>query len=591
MNPSCDLHPTLAQLQSFDTGQLPPEEQETVAHHLEGCDECGGTLDNLPEGPLVALLRAFAGPESADGGPGGETLAIPHALVGHPRYRVLGTLGTGGMGVVYKAVHRLMDRVVALKVIDHRLTARPTFVERFRREVRAAARLAHPNIVTAYDADQAGDTHFLVMEYVAGTTLDQEVARRGPLPVAEACALVRQAALGLQHAHERGMVHRDIKPHNLLLTPGGQVKILDFGLVRLVDERGAAPSLPSGPLLGTPDYLAPEQARDPSSADIRADVYSLGCTLYHLLAGQPPFPAGTPLQKLLAHQDCSPPPLSVVREDVPEALTRLLERTLAKSPAERHPKPADLAADLARLAEPASPAPAAEHRRPSRPRLILTVAVLAAVGALSLVAYPTFRAVLPSTHTPGGGAVSSGPPPERQPAAVVARDSEGLAGPEELARQKKEVRDRLVDWLRTNTNPQFGDRLAGDVAANVNRDLDGLEAFGGLLGPGLLRKSSQATLLVGRAGALHVFELPPELAREVSRGGCRVQNYSTGDDRRRAAPPRPVRAVHRGRQPPVPRAAGQRLGRVPGPRPLAGGVRAPPDVLLRQAQAQRTPAP
>src|SRR5205085_960878 len=150
---------------------------------------------------------------------------------------------------------------------------------------------------------QAGGTHFLVMEYVPGTTLDREVARRGPLPVAEACELIRQAALGLQHAHERGMVHRDIKPANLLRTPGGQVKILDFGLSQLVDETGPADApLPSAVVVGTPDYLAPEQARDPARVDIRADIYSLGCTLYHLLTGRPPFPDGTPLQKLLAQQ-------------------------------------------------------------------------------------------------------------------------------------------------------------------------------------------------------------------------------------------------------------------------------------------------
>src|SRR5262249_3247528 len=154
------------------------------------------------------------------------------------------------------------------------------FVERFRREVRAAARLSHPNIVTAHDADQAGDTHFLVMEYVAGTSLDRELRRRGPFPVAEACDLIRQAALGLQHAHERGMVHRDVKPANLLLTPAGQVKVLDFGLAHVAGAAGDE-SLPSATVVGTPDYLAPEQARDPRHGDVRADVYSLGCTLHH----------------------------------------------------------------------------------------------------------------------------------------------------------------------------------------------------------------------------------------------------------------------------------------------------------------------
>src|SRR5262249_45758756 len=156
----------------------------------------------------------------------------PPGLADHPRYRVLELLGSGGMGAVYRAEHRRMERQVALKGMNPALMTRPAMVERFQREVKAAARLTHPNIVTAHDADQAGDAHFLVMEFVEGLSLAQQVQRQGPLPVPQACAYVRQAALGLQHAFERGMVHRDIKPHNLMLTAGGHVKILDFGLAR-----------------------------------------------------------------------------------------------------------------------------------------------------------------------------------------------------------------------------------------------------------------------------------------------------------------------------------------------------------------------
>ena len=193
-------------------------------------------------------------------------------------------------------------------------------VERFHREVKAAALLAHPNIVTAYDADQAGDAHFLIMEFVEGVSLAQKVQQDGPLPIAQACAYIRQAALGLQHASERGMVHRDVKPHNLMLTPAGQVKILDFGLARLMRETallnagtspptagqaitGAASNLTdAGIVVGTVDFIAPEQAADPSRADVRADIYSLGCTLYYLLAGHAPFAEGTVLDKLAAHR-------------------------------------------------------------------------------------------------------------------------------------------------------------------------------------------------------------------------------------------------------------------------------------------------
>src|SRR5205807_7459616 len=179
----------------------------------------------------------------------------------HPRYPVLELLGSGGMGAVYRAEHRLMERHVALKVINPGLMDKPALVERFRREVKAAARLIHPNIVHAYDADQAGSTHFLVMEYVEGISLAQQIQEHGPLPVIEACDYIRQAALGLQHASECGMVHRDIKPHNLMLTPAGQVKILDFGLARFARE-----------------IVSPGQASDTGIAGSSAGVEGGGLT-------------------------------------------------------------------------------------------------------------------------------------------------------------------------------------------------------------------------------------------------------------------------------------------------------------------------
>jgi hypothetical protein len=531
-------HPTLAQLKAFDAGQLPAALRTNVERHLERCPECGMALDALPEGPLVALLRAFAGaplgpdPTATGGADAATPVDFPDALLGHPRYRVLGVLGAGGMGVVYKAVHRLMDRVVAVKVLRRHLTDRPGLVGRFRREVRAAARLSHPNIVTAYDADQAGETHFLVMEYVEGTSLDREVERRGPLPVGEACEYARQAALGLQHAHERGMVHRDLKPHNLMLTPAGQVKVLDFGLAHVADRCGApATPLASGVVLGTPDYVAPEQARDPAGADIRADVYSLGCTLYHLLAGRPPFPDGTPLQKLLAHQHCRPAPLTAARPDVPEALAAVVERMTARDPARRHPTPGDVAADLARFVDPVLATEVRGRRRASWKVLTLAAGALAAVGALSLAGYLA-RPAGSSSGRPADGGADRVPPPPPAPAAPTA-----LATAEALASQKRQVRDRAVDWLRANNRWRPEHPLVTDTAARIDQDLDAAEAFQVLLGAGLL-KSGKATLLEGRAGALDVFELGPDLARDLPVGpqGCRVENYSTGDDLRRAAP-------------------------------------------------------
>ncbi len=207
---------------------------------------------------------------------------FPPELTDHPRYRVERFLGRGGMGAVYQARHRQMDRKVALKVIRPHLLQHDAAVTRFRQEVKLAGKLDHPNIVRAHDADQAGTLYFLVMEYVEGTDLAHYLKQHGPLPVAEACDLILQAARGLQHAHEQGLVHRDVKPSNLLRTPAGQIKVLDFGLARLVrveDGPAGTEATGQGVVLGTPDYIAPEQTYDSRRADARSDVYSLGCTL------------------------------------------------------------------------------------------------------------------------------------------------------------------------------------------------------------------------------------------------------------------------------------------------------------------------
>jgi tRNA A-37 threonylcarbamoyl transferase component Bud32 len=288
--------------------------------------------------------------------------SLPPELSSHPRYRILRELGHGGMGVVYQAEQTLMGRQVAIKVISKALLDHPDALERFRREVRAAAQLAHPNIVAAYDAEQAGDLHMLVMEFVEGQSLDQVLRKKGPLPVLHACVYIRQAALGLQHAHERGMVHRDIKPHNLMLTPKGQVKILDFGLAKLASEKRPGQALTAlHAYMGTPEYSAPEQAADARSADIRADIYSLGCTLYCLLAGRPPFQGGNEVQTILAHLEREPQPLPELRPDVPAELWAVLARMLAKAPGQRYQKPAEVAQALACFCKPgakAAPAPA-----------------------------------------------------------------------------------------------------------------------------------------------------------------------------------------------------------------------------------------
>jgi serine/threonine protein kinase len=347
---------------------------------------------------------------------------VPAGLAGHPRYEVEEVLlGAGGMGTVFKARHRLMDRTVALKVMSPELMHRPAAVERFQREVRVAAQLAHPNIVTSFDAEQAGDCHFLAMEFIEGTSLAHLVADEGPMPIRKACDYIRQSALGLHHAHEQGMVHRDIKLHNLMLTLHGQVKILDFGLARFLSESapaadalardtaviassggatldgtelgssvgriftppdagrieypsheshtgpasaleaatasptsaemGAEPLTRLGAVMGSPDYIAPEQIADAHAADIRADIYSLGCTLYFLLAGQAPY-QGSVLQKLRAHEVQRPRPLRELRPEIPAHLAAVLDRVLAKDPAHRYQTPAEVAEALAPFAVP-----------------------------------------------------------------------------------------------------------------------------------------------------------------------------------------------------------------------------------------------
>jgi WD40 repeat protein len=385
-------HPDADLLRRFGSGQLRGAEAESVEAHLETCAACGETLRGLGDDSFVGLVRQAGSQAEASGNTLPAVLpeaTLPAVLEDHPRYRVLDLLGKGGMGAVYRAEHRLMGRTVALKVLSGHLTARPEVVERFRAEVRAAAVLSHPNIVQAHDADSAGDVHFLVMEHVCGTDLARLVAERGPLGVADACRYVRMAALGLQHALEHGMTHRDVKPHNLMLDSDGVVKVLDFGLARLLQAAGEpAPGMTAeGVVLGTVEYMAPEQADDPHAADARSDVYSLGCTLYHLLAGRVPFPEGNALQRLKAHAEKTATPIRDLRPDVPEALAAVLARLMARDPADRYQTPAEAAAALAPFTVP-PPAPVARRRRR---RLAVAVAVLLLLAPLAALAAVVFR--------------------------------------------------------------------------------------------------------------------------------------------------------------------------------------------------------
>lgn len=307
-------------------------------------------------------------------------------------YRLQEPLGEGGMGMVFKGWHPRLDRFVALKLIRPQvLASRPEIVTRFHREARAIAQLHHPNIVLLYDADEVNGTHYIAMEYVDGITLEKMVRANGPMAVKQACDYMRQSAMGLQHAAECGLVHRDIKPSNIVVSQktssGGKrsstqlkrpalvtirdremsvensmngrsehawgiIKILDMGLARLQEsleedeQNPATPLTRAGALLGTPDFISPEQARDARNVDIRADLYSLGCTFYYCLTGRPPFPGGSDVQKLIKHQTEKPYPLEELRPHVPSVVVGIVERLMAKKAEDRFQTPLELAESL-----------------------------------------------------------------------------------------------------------------------------------------------------------------------------------------------------------------------------------------------------
>jgi eukaryotic-like serine/threonine-protein kinase len=268
-------------------------------------------------------------------------------------YVILEQIGRGATGRVYKARHRTMNRPVAVKVLSADLTRTPAARQAYQREVRAAAQLNHPNIVTAYDANELAERFYLVLEFVDGPNFEILLRERGPLPISEACELVRQAAVGLDHAHSLKMLHRDIKPANLLVarpsktSPDYHVKIADFGIAKLSSAQ--TPQV-GGSCVGTPDYIAPEQAHNPAAADHRADLYSLGAVLYFLLTGRPPFPGGTAEDKVRRHLWEEPARIEVLRRDLPPMLSMLVHQLLAKNPAHRPDSAAEVVERLGAIA-------------------------------------------------------------------------------------------------------------------------------------------------------------------------------------------------------------------------------------------------
>lgn len=337
------------------SGLLDPEMLEGVRTSLQKSETPPATPEELARNLVQeGLLTGFQAEKLLSGKWRGFVIA--------QKYRLLERLGAGGMGAVYLAEHIHMGRRVALKVLPIAQAGDAASLGRFYREARAVARLDHPNIVRAHDIDKDGKLHFLVLEYVDGCNLHEFVKRNGTLTPERAANYIRQAALGLQHAHEAGLVHRDIKPGNLLLDRQGVVKLLDLGLARFFDDdHGAfAKEHDHGYVIGTADYLAPEQTLD-SRVDVRADIYSLGGTLYYLLVGKSPFHEGSHAQKLIWHQVRQPKSVSSIRPDVPEELIAVLHRMMAKEAGRRYQTPGEVAEALAPMVGNADPAPTAEE--------------------------------------------------------------------------------------------------------------------------------------------------------------------------------------------------------------------------------------
>ena len=334
---------------------------ESISRHLAGCESCRARLETLSGERSKEKTRPpeSAGPDKSLSGltglsgdqPGGVPATnLPAELANHPDYINIRELGRGGMGIVYLAQHRLLKRSEVLKILSKKHIARKGAVERFVQEMQAAASLSHPNVVKAYNASMLGEMIVFSMEYAPGNDLAKVVKTRGPLGVAHASFYAAQVALGLQHASDRGMVHRDIKPANLILTRDGKkqlVKILDFGLAKITSEETEDTSLTrEGQIMGTPDYMSPEQSVDASRADIRADLYSLGCTLYFLLAGRPPFKGKSLTDLLLKHQSEVAKPLNLERPEVPAELAAIVAKLMSKKPADRYQTPAEVAQAL-----------------------------------------------------------------------------------------------------------------------------------------------------------------------------------------------------------------------------------------------------
>ncbi|MBY0522816.1 MAG: protein kinase [Gemmataceae bacterium] len=400
----------------------------------ELCRDCPEIIDQLKDRIWALKRTAWMTKPTADEvapEPQDTSDPTPKAL---GDYDLLERIGVGGMGQVFKGVHRKMGRIVTVKLLPRSQSA--VWVQD---EVTAAAKLSHPNTVMAFDADEADGIPFLVMEYTEGVDLHRHVQEHGPLPVEKAVDCILQAAHGLAHAHECGVIHRDVKPANLLRTTSGTVKVFDLGLAHI---RAAQPQA----AVGTPDFMAPEAALDPSKADARSDIYGLGCTLWFLLTGKPLYDGSTIIQKILAHRERSAPSLRKARPDAPEALDTIFRKMVAKRPEDRFASMAEVVSALRALQQPRS-------RRGWLWGLVLLIAVV------PMMAWLVFYGRGKDTH-----ATVAEPPKLRAfnldftaTADADLKQFDGMADLGELRLTKTKIRDNGLDQLKGCAKLQFLD--------------------------------------------------------------------------------------------------------------------------------------
>jgi serine/threonine protein kinase len=426
MDAASSDHPRLDVLSSFGLGRLDEPSAEVVSKHLEQCPDCRRQVAEMSADSFLGRVRdaqgaamSTYGKSQTSGSTSGHgsakavsrptTHTLPPGLADHPDYEIKRELGRGGMGVVYLAHNRLMGRDEVLKVMGRNIMERPGVLDRFVREIRAVAKLRHANIVTAYHAFRLGDSFVFAMEHVEGLDLSRMVKAKGALPVGHACNFVYQAALGLQHAHEEGLVHRDIKPGNLMLARSGNkatIKILDFGLAKASREQKLDGALTNeGQALGTPDFIAPEQIVNAPGVDIRADIYSLGGTLYYLLTGRPPFQENSLYDMYQAHISRDADPLNLIRPEAPVELAALVAKMMAKEAAERFQIPSEVAQALTPFFKPAAPQPSRSSAEVARINPQVLAAHSPVVGPAPVPASAHRVALPPTTRkSPNTGA-------------------------------------------------------------------------------------------------------------------------------------------------------------------------------------------